>query len=165
VPVSLRTPREVDFEKVGDLHFRSRVSAYAGFLPASALTYGSPDAMGEWWTERWRWENETHRMMVAVDGDELVGFSYLGPSEEPGVRQLDAIHVDPARVGTGVGKLLMVDALAHLGPRAVLWVLEQNERARRFYEKGGWHADGVTRMAHMSGIETLQLRYALRQQW
>ena len=157
----LRTPRDVDLKRVGDLHFRSRATAYAGILPVSALTFGGPEAMGEWWTERWRWERDTHRMTVAVDGDELLGFTYLGPSEEAGVRQLDAIHVDPARIGAGVGKLLMTDALPHLKPRAVLWVLAGNERAQRFYEKGGWHADGVTRMAAMSGIETLQLRYAL----
>jgi GNAT superfamily N-acetyltransferase len=160
MPVVLRTPREVDLRKVGDLHFRSRASAYAGFLPPEALNFGSPDALGEYWTERWRWERDTHRMTLAVDGDDLAGFTYLGPSEEPGVRELSAIHVDPALVGTGVGKLLMVDALAHLKPRAVLWVLEQNERARRFYERGGWRADGVTRVDSMGGVETLQVRYA-----
>jgi GNAT superfamily N-acetyltransferase len=161
MPVVLRTPQEVDLKSVGDLHYRSRAAAYAGFLPPEALAFGSPDALGEWWTERMRWEGGTHRMTIADDGGEVVGFSYLGPSEEPGVAELGAIHVDPARVGTGVGRLLMVDALEHLGPRAVLWVLEQNERARRFYERGGWRADGVTRVAPMGGTDTLQLRYAL----
>jgi len=158
--VVLRTPREVDLKAVGDLHFRSRAAAYAGFLPPAALAFGGPVALGEWWTERWRWERETHRMTLAVDGDDLAGFTYLGPSEEPGVTELGAIHVDPARVGSGVGKLLMVDALEHLGPRAVLWVLRENERARRFYEKGGWHPDGVTRVEPMGGVDTVQLRYA-----
>jgi hypothetical protein len=54
----------------------------------------------------------------------------------------------------------MLDALAHLGPRAVLWVLAQNERARRFYERGGWHADGVTRAGSIGPVETLQVRYS-----
>src|SRR4051812_18601288 len=160
MPVVLRTPREVDLKKVGDLHFRSRASAYAGFLPPEALSFGGPGFLGEWWTERWRWERDTHRMTVAIDGPDLVGFTYLGPSEEPGVRELSAIHVDPERVGTGVGRLLMADALEHLRPRAVLWVLEENERARRFYEKGGWRADGVTRGPPMGGVDTVQLRYA-----
>ena len=30
----------------------------------------------------------------------------------------------------------MADALRHLGARAVLWVLEGNARARRFYAQG-----------------------------
>ena len=92
----------------------------------------------------------------------MVGFTYLGPSEEPGVPELYAIHVDPAYVGTGVGRLLMIDALEHLGERArVLWVLEGNARARRFYERGGWALDGTTRDVPMGGETAHQLRYAL----
>jgi GNAT superfamily N-acetyltransferase len=81
----------------------------------AALNFGSPAALGEWWSERWTWERETHRLTVAVDGDRIVGFTYLGPSDVPGVMELSAIHVEPSLVGTGVGKLLMADALSHLG--------------------------------------------------
>jgi GNAT superfamily N-acetyltransferase len=76
------------------------------------------------------------------------------------VRELYAIHVDPAYLGTGVGRALMADALPRLGDRAVLWVLEQNARARRFYERGGWEFDGTTREEPMGGVPTRQLRYA-----
>jgi hypothetical protein len=37
-------------------------------------------------------------------------------------------------------------ALEALGPGiARLWVLEENHRARRFYERRGWREDGSTR--------------------
>jgi GNAT superfamily N-acetyltransferase len=157
----LRTVTDVDFAEIGSLHYRSRAAAYADFLPPAALTFGSPAALAEWWTERWKWEQDTHRGTVAVDDDAIVGFTYLGPSEEPGVRELGAIHVDPAYVGSGIGKLLMVDARAHLGDRAVLWVLEGNDRARRFYERGGWVFDGTTREAPIGDVLTQQLRYYL----
>jgi GNAT superfamily N-acetyltransferase len=147
---------------VGALHYRSRATAYAHFLPPAALNFGSPEALGEWWSERWKWEQEDHRMTVAVDGDRVVGFTYLGPDEEPRVRLLSAIHVDPEYVGGGVGRLLMLDALEHLGESAVLWVLEPNERARHFYERGGWVFDGTTRDEVMSGVPTHQLRYAYK---
>jgi GNAT superfamily N-acetyltransferase len=159
VTVLLRTGNGVDCPAVGALHHRSRAAAYAHFLSPQALNFGSPEALGEWWSERWKWEHETHRLTVAVDGDRIVGFSYLGPDEEPGVMLLNAIHVDPSYLGGGVGKLLMLDALPHLGDRAVLWVLERNDRARRFYEKGGWVFDGTTRDESMGGENTHQLRY------
>ena len=54
----------------------------------------------------------------------------------------------------------MLDALEHLGDSAVLWVLEPNERARRFYERGGWAFDGTTRDELIGGVPTHQLRYA-----
>ena len=158
--VVIRTGQAADLIAVGALHHRSRAAAYGGFLPPEALAFGSPEMLGEWWSERYRWERDTHRLAVAADGDRIAGFTYLGPSEEPGVTVLDAIHVDPQWVGTGVGRLLMLDALPHLGPRAVLWVLEQNARARRFYARGGWAADGTTRVEAMGGHPTLQLRYS-----
>jgi GNAT superfamily N-acetyltransferase len=160
--VHLRTGNDRDCAEVGELHHRSRAAAYAHFLSPAALNFGSPAALGEWWSERWKWEQETHRLTVAVDSDQIVGFTYLGPSDAPGVMELNAIHVEPSRVGTGVGKLLMTDALPHLGDRAVLWVLEENDRARRFYERGGWAFDGTTRTERMGGELTRQLRYSRR---
>jgi GNAT superfamily N-acetyltransferase len=160
VTVLLRTATDADLPAVGDLHYRSRADAYAGLVSPTALTFGDGGALGEWWAERLRWENDTHRLTVAVDGDTVVGFTYVGPSPAAGVCELYAIHVAPERVGTGVGRMLMTDALPYLGPRAVLWVLEGNTRARRFYEKGGWVADGETRQAPMGGVVTHQVRYA-----
>jgi len=43
--------------------------------------------------------------------------------------------------------------------RAVLWVLTDNSRARRFYERGGFAPDGATNiLAGLGGVE--ELRYA-----
>jgi ribosomal protein S18 acetylase RimI-like enzyme len=155
----LRPGTERDLPAVGALHYRSRASAYADILSPAALSYGSPASLGEWWVERWRWERDTHRLTVAVDGGAVVGFTYLGPSPDPGVMELSAIHVDPVYVGSGLGRQLMRDALPHLGDRAVLWVLEGNERARRFYERGGWAFDGTSRDVPMGGETAHQLRY------
>jgi GNAT superfamily N-acetyltransferase len=158
----LRPGTERDLRAVGALHYHSRATAYAQLLSPAALDFGSPQSFGEWWAERWRWERHSHRLTVAVDGDAILGFTYLGPSDQAGVMELAAIHVDPAFVGTGVGRSLMLDALPHLGQRAVLWVLAGNERARRFYEAGGWAFDGTTRDIPMGGEMTHQLRYSLR---
>ncbi|GAA3347639.1 GNAT family N-acetyltransferase [Amorphoplanes nipponensis] len=160
--VHLRPVADDDLRAVGALHYRSRAAAYAGILSPEALSAGSPEAMGEWWAERWKWERDTHRLTVATDGATLAGFSYVGPSEEDGVAELYAIHADPAYVGAGVGRALMLDALpalARLGDRAVLWVLTANTRARRFYERGGWAADGTTRNEAIGGEPVAQLRY------
>ncbi|MCU7725429.1 GNAT family N-acetyltransferase [Actinoplanes sp. KI2] len=161
---TLRTGNDVDLLPVGALHFRSRGAAYAHILSPETLATPSAAALAEWWTERWKWERETHRLTVAEDFDRIIGFSYVGPSETEGAAELYAIHVDPAVVGTGVGRLLMVNALTQLAEigeeRAVLWVLAANERARRFYDRGGWSPDGETRVAPISGESVPQLRYS-----
>jgi ribosomal protein S18 acetylase RimI-like enzyme len=160
----LRTGEGLDLKAVGRVHWRSRAAAYAHILAPDAVAGGSAEALGEWWTERLKWEQDTHRLTVADHDGEIVGFTYVGPSETEGAVELYAIHVVPELVGTGVGRELMVNALEQLreigGERAVLWVLEENGRARRFYERGGWKPDGETRVEAVSGQPVPQLRYA-----
>jgi ribosomal protein S18 acetylase RimI-like enzyme len=63
-------------------------------------------------------------------------------------------------VGSGVAQALMETGLAAMRERgateAVLWVVEANARARRFYEREGWTADGETRASPLGPTE---LRY------
>jgi ribosomal protein S18 acetylase RimI-like enzyme len=150
---------------VGDLHHRSRAAAYAHILSPEARSSLSPEALGAWWSERWKWERDTHRLTIAQSDGRVVGFSYVGPSEVAGAAELYAIHVDPELVGSGVGRLLMINALPQLAAiapeRALLWVLEDNQTARRFYDRGGWRADGTTRVEPIGGEPVPQLRYRL----
>ncbi|MFI1990154.1 GNAT family N-acetyltransferase [Actinoplanes sp. NPDC020271] len=161
--VLLRSATESDPIRVGALHQRSRLAAYSGFIPADVLAARTAESFGEWWAERFRWEQDTHRLTIAEDDGEVVGFTYIGPSETPGAAELYAIHVEPSRVGTGVGRELMIRALADLpaigGDRAVLWVLSENHGARTFYENGGWKPDGETRTEPINGVPVPQLRY------
>ena len=61
---------------------------------------------------------------------------------------LHGLYVDPDAWGTGVAGALVDAALAALPdcPEVKLWVLEENRRARRFYEKRGWRENGETRV-------------------
>lgn len=54
-----------------------------------------------------------------------------------------------------------LDALSDAGfQRAVLWVLPTNDRARRFYEKRGWSADGAERRIIRPDVTIPEVRYA-----
>ena len=63
---------------------------------------------------------------------------------------LEALYVLPQAWGTGHADDLhdaAVEELRRLAvERARLWVLEENARARRFYERHGWRADGTSRV-------------------
>ncbi|MGW0432987.1 N-acetyltransferase family protein [Micromonospora sp. NPDC003197] len=162
--ITLRPAQAGDLMAVGELHYRARLSAYRDIVPADALAAISADSMGRWWVERWPYERDTHTMTVAEDGDRLVGFTYLGPSPDlPATGELYAIHLDPAEQGRGVGRTLVVDALERMRQRgwsrATLWVLADNTHARRFYERGGWVADGTEREGGVGPALTRQLRY------
>jgi GNAT superfamily N-acetyltransferase len=63
---------------------------------------------------------------------------------------LDALYVIPSCWGMGVAPRLHDHALTWIRDfgckRCHLWVLEQNTRARRFYEKRRWRLNGDTRI-------------------
>jgi ribosomal protein S18 acetylase RimI-like enzyme len=79
------------------------------------------------------------------------------------VGELYAIYVSPASWSTGAGRALMEAVLTSLKadgyPRVVLWVLAENARARKFYERAGFTPDGATNiLAGLGGV--LEVRYA-----
>jgi hypothetical protein len=42
---------------------------------------------------------------------------------------------------------------------ATLWVLEDNPRARAFYERAGWAADGDWKAEQRFGVRAAEVRY------
>lgn len=85
------------------------------------------------------------------------------PGEDPDVGELFAIYLQPDVVERGVGKALMAKAeqFLHDEPyiEATLWVLDTNERARRFYESLGWQPDGATQDEPGLGYTMHEVRY------
>ncbi len=79
-------------------------------------------------------------MLVASTDDQVVGYAMAGPNRE-GVGELFALYVLPRWQGGGAGHLLWQHATSHLRQSGftemILWVLDSNERARRFYEHQG----------------------------
>ena len=73
-----------------------------------------------------------------------VGFVSAGPAGTRRSGEVYAIYVRPDAWGTGSAWALMdaaVDWLAERWQEAILWVAEENPRARRFYERYGWVAE------------------------
>lgn len=163
--VSLRPAEPADLAPVGRLHHRSRAAAYRDLVPAEALAVPTAEMLADWWTTRWPHERDSHLMTIAEYDGRLAGFTYVGPDEDgdPDSGELYAIHLDPDLHARGIGRTLMVEALAELRRRgfrrALLWVLTGNAHARRFYERGGWRPDGARRHAHIGDADTPQLRY------
>jgi GNAT superfamily N-acetyltransferase len=99
-------------------------------------------------------------VLVAEDsGGRVVGLAGAGRARDDdvaeGTGELYALYVDPGSWGSGHGRALDAAARAHLRGAlftvAILWVLEANSRARGFYERCGWVADG-TRRSHAGAV-------------
>lgn len=114
-------------------------------------------------------------MSVAVSDDAVVGFIYYGPTpdadHDPNVTgQVLSVHVDPELTNQGFGRRLLhhaLDSLRAVGcATATLWVVEENHRARRFYERDGWRPDGGRRREELAvegeqGDQVEVVRYML----
>lgn len=123
---------------VAEIHRSSASAAYAGIFSTSA-----PFPWSE--TVR-RWRDFQGELLVAELAGALVGFVAFDATE------LHALYVLPAHWGSGVGRQLLNRAPGV----TALWVLEDNVRARRFYEQHGWYSDGTKRQAY--GVTELRYR-------
>ena len=77
----------------------------------------------------------------------VLGFVAWGDrgEEVPGIGEIFALYVASEYYGTGVAQRLMDAGLERLRdyPTVCLWVLKENKRAIRFYEKCGFRPDGT----------------------
>ena len=148
----IREAEPTDAQAIASIHVRAWQDAYRGQLSDEYLEgLRVEDRVGM--QRRMLAEpREGWSTWVALDDDAVVGFAVTGPSEDADADdrtgEVYAIYLEPDRVGTGVGRSLFEHALGDLRSRgfkqATLWVLETNERARRFYERAGWKTDGTT---------------------
>jgi GNAT superfamily N-acetyltransferase len=163
--VTCRPMTAADFDAVCELHVRAWQTAYRGIVPQSFL-----DGMDPAERARRSRGQDLSGQHVAEAGGEVVGWASAGPYRDddgdapgPGCGEIEAIYARPDVVGAGVGRALMTHTLAELdraGLRPVLlWVLAGNDRARRFYEKAGFHVDGATHDYEIAGATLPEVRY------
>jgi GNAT superfamily N-acetyltransferase len=156
----IRPGRAADAEGVARVQVETWRAAYAHALPSDQLKALSIDEAVE------RHRRRPAEFVAEQDG-EIVGFVGVGASRDPETDgELFAIYVHPEHWGSGVGRALIQageEELRRLGHRdAILWVLDDNPRARRFYEIAGWTADGAARETHIFGFDVAEVRYAKR---
>jgi ribosomal protein S18 acetylase RimI-like enzyme len=168
--VSIRAAIPDDAASIAIVHVRSWQVAYRGQLPDELLDNLSVEQRTRWWAEGFWSKDIAHRRLLVAEADGSIrGFAVVGPSRDEsatdGTGELYAIYADPDVWGQGIGRLLMeraVDELRSAGfAEATLWVLETNERARRFYEVAGWQTDGARRVERLreGGVEAVEVRY------
>lgn len=141
---------------------RTWQAAYGHAFPAEVLDRLSVEQRERSW--RARLEEGTVVWVAPAEGD-IVGFAAVGPSQtEEAAGELYAIYVSPGSWGTEAAHDLMAaakDWFAGEGyATAMLWVLADNPRARRFYEREGWRAEG-TRIDTVRGVEVEEALYRL----
>ena len=162
--MNVRPARPEDAAAIAAVHVRTWQVAYEHVFGADRLA--ALDEQLPVRVERWqRLLREEVGVWVAEDDGRIVGFAGIGPSRDAGGEgELYSIYVLPEAWGSGAGGALMAaarDALLAAYPVSILWVLDDNPRARRFYEREGWAADGGRKTDTFLGVEVTEVRYRL----
>ena len=94
----------------------------------------------------------TDNVIIAKDGDSVIGFVCFGKYrkdelENAGLEnagEVFAIYILSQYYGKGIGYRLMQTALSELADHSKIevWVLKDNTKAIRFYERCGYRFDG-----------------------
>ena len=178
--IEIRPARPDDADAVARAHVDAWRVGYRGLFPDEFLDSAEFEATR---FDRWRsgaWANlDGSRLFVPVLDGRVVGFGHAGPERvEPACDasgselpapvaaergEVYGFYVHPSAWGSGVATPLMAsctESLVQVGfPTAVLWVLRDNPRARRFYERVGWSLSGAT--GEWQGVAEVQYSITL----
>ena len=159
-------PEDADIYTV--CHISCFQSAYKGIVPDEYL-----DNMSAEKEQRF----ERYKKTLTDPGDceyycvmheeRMIGWLIINKShdeDKTGICEIWAIYLMEEFWGKGYGKEMLdfaINELKRVEPKEIfLWVFEENNRARRFYEKYGFGFDGTKREVKY-GKPLVQLRYVL----
>jgi GNAT superfamily N-acetyltransferase len=138
---ALRIPCADEAAVLAAVQEHASVAALGHIFPPDEYPYPR-EAIVTRWTDAL--EDPGARIVVADHHGAPVGVALVR------IEWLDGLYVVPGQWGSGIAVKLHDRALEialELGStRCHLWVLEDNARARRFYERRGWRENGQTRV-------------------
>jgi ribosomal protein S18 acetylase RimI-like enzyme len=146
---------------IAQLHLRTVVFAYDGIFP----TEGSPPDLDELHRDWDRRLSRPGESVFVAERQTIIGSVIARlDADHPTSGEVARLHVDPESWGQGIGTDLLQHALSELDQRGCsgvgLWVLERNDRARRFYERNGWVLEQGKRTP-WPAKEVVEVRYLL----
>ena len=149
--MTIRNAKFDDMEQAGHIMSVSFRTAFADFVTQQTM-----DACAQ--------EDNCTAMLEAIFREGKVHFligencGMLAWQNTENGAEIIAIHSLPKSWGTGLGHAMLSEALNQIGNQSVfLWAFKENKRARRFYEKHGFHWDGTARVSEFDGA--LEVRY------
>ncbi|MFD6163342.1 GNAT family N-acetyltransferase [Nocardia sp. NPDC060256] len=134
--VVLRAAGPPDATALARIQRDAELAAFSHIFPPDRYPYPFEAVVAEWDQAR-----TDARIITAESAGRIIGVVAANPGH------LRSLYVSPPHWGTGIAQLLhdnAIDAETNTD-QWQLWVLKDNNRARRFYERQGWHADGRTK--------------------
>lgn len=149
--IKIRYANINDAKILGKIHAKSWQVAYKGIVPEEILANITPERRQKYFEKALTegWEEDA---LIYKDND-AAGLICIGKCRDEDKSQeygeVWGIYLSPEYWNEGLGRELMNWGLNELKVRGfkkvTLWVLEENQRARRFYELMGFKHDGTVK--------------------
>lgn len=157
----IRPATAQDVPALAFVHHTAWQETYAGLIDRDYLNARTVERSARSMEKAWS------TISVAVCDGRVVGFCGCGASRDadspPDTGEVQGIYLLRDFQRLGLGRALMEDVLRRLKAsgyqKAILWVLDSNAKAIRFYEKAGFLPDGAAKTAIL-GSPVTELRYA-----
>lgn len=152
--VSVRPARPEDAERIASVQLGTWSQAYTALLPAEALDVPLVQVAAVWLNAIETPPSLRHRVLVAMDGPELVGFSASTPATDvdldaASTGEIAALLVDPRWGRRGHGSRLLAATVDHWRGEGVAlgvhWAFEADAVVLDFLRAAGWELDGLGR--------------------
>jgi ribosomal protein S18 acetylase RimI-like enzyme len=178
----IRSGSAADAAQVASVQREGWLAAYEGIIAHEIIERVTAPDDGARVRQTFR-TRPWQRMIVAVAEAGVVGYASFGlevdvqgapwphpptrAGEQGRVAELYALYVHPSWWSTGTGRALMDEVLARTsrdGYQCItLWVLRDNARASRFYERAGFAPDGASHVLDgLGGVTEVRYLRALK---
>ncbi|WP_217184892.1 GNAT family N-acetyltransferase [Streptomyces sp. AC495_CC817] len=146
--VRLAIPADAD--GIARVHVRSWRETYAGIVPEHLMNAAAEEERRRMWAAILGLGPVPGVVAVAERDGQVVGFAFAGSSAHPdavkGVAPSRPVHLFSlyllaAEHGAGLGRELLAAVIGD--DPAQLWLADSNTRAKAFYERQGFRADGA----------------------
>jgi len=154
-----------DAAAIARIHVGTWRVAYAGIVPDDYLANLSEEKRTQSWQQQLT-DGRTIIWVAEKDG-QVIGWVSGGASRDAdadGNSEVYAIYLSSQHWDCGVGRELMAYMESSLpdGQCTTLWVLQDNQRAIRFYEKMGYRPDGAQKEIQLGGKKYCEIRFRKR---
>lgn len=146
--------------EISNIYEQSWKYAYKGIIPQEYL---DSIPSGQWCGAI---DNPNRHTLIMLDGDKIIGTSSYCKSRFDDYKEwgeIISIYFLPEYMGRGYGKRLLeksVNELKAMGFKTIfLWVLEDNHKARHFYERFGFKYSGEYFEDNIGGKQLRELQY------
>lgn len=142
---------------IGQVHSEAWQQTYAGVFPESFLREDTAEKRKQEFLETLG--NKDIFYYIVYEDTTPIGIVKV--IEEPDAYEIASLYILEKYRNKGYGKQVIAYLQKELNPKRIrLWVLEENTKARRFYENNAFEFSGNTRLIHRGQAFT-QLQYEL----